>query len=137
MTGVQTCALPISFVLWDKLLPHDAFLQMQGIVEAPRDSARDSEMQVRAALGRTWYSDAPFGRAWTPMIEAIGVKPLASGAATEWDLVPQLQITLSRRQHVQAGAGFRMPVNERASRTGSLVFYLLWDWADGRIREGW
>jgi hypothetical protein len=30
-----------------------------------------------------------------------------------------------------------MPVNERASRTGSFVFFLLWDWADGRIREGW
>jgi mono/diheme cytochrome c family protein len=126
-----------SFVLWDKLLPHDAFMQMQGIFEAPRDSARDSEAQIRVAFGRTWTADAPFGRGWTPMIEAIGVKPLTAGAKTEWDLVPQLQVTLSRRQHIQAGAGFRMPANDRANRTGSFVFFLLWDWADGRLREGW
>jgi len=126
-----------SFVLWDKLLPHDSFLQLQGIVETPRDSALDSEVSVRAAFGRTWTADKPFGRAWSPMIELLGTKPLASGAATEWDVVPELQVTLSKRQHIQAGAGFRMPVNDRPNRTGSFVFYLLWDWFDGGIREGW
>jgi mono/diheme cytochrome c family protein len=126
-----------SFVLWGKVLPHDAFFQFQGIAEVPRDSALDSEVSFRAALGRTWTADKPFGRAWTPMIEVLGAKPLASGADTEWDLVPQLQVTLSKRQHIQAGAGFRVPVNDRLNRTGSFVFYLLWDWFDGGIREGW
>jgi hypothetical protein len=126
-----------SFVLWDKLLRHDSFIQLQGIAEVPRDSALDSEISVRAAFGRTFFADAPFGRAWTPMIEVLGAKPLASGADTEWDVVPELQVTLSKRQHIRAGAGFRIPANDRANRTGSFVFYLLWDWFDGRIREGW
>jgi len=126
-----------SFVLWGKLLPHDAFVQLQGAAEVPRASALDSEVSVRAAIGRTWTADQSFGRAWTPMIEVLGAKPLASGAGTEWDVVPQLQVTLSKRQHIQAGAGFRVPVSDRSNRTGAFVFYLLWDWADGRLREGW
>jgi mono/diheme cytochrome c family protein len=126
-----------SFVLWGKVLPHDMFLQVQGIAEVPRDSALDSEVSFRAAVGRTWTADRPFGRAWTPMIELLGAKPLSDGAATEWDVVPQLQVTLSRRQHIQAGAGFRVPANEKADRKGSFVFYLLWDFADGSLREGW
>jgi mono/diheme cytochrome c family protein len=134
--GAGTTVLE-SFVLWGKLLPHDSFLQVQGIAEVPRDAALDSELSVRAAFGHTITADHGFGRAWTPMVEVLGAKPLASGATTEWDVVPQLQVTLSKRQHIQAGAGFRLPVSERASRTGSFVFYLLWDWADGAIREGW
>lgn len=126
-----------SFVMWDKLLHRDWFLQLQGIAEVPRDAALDSEMVMRAAVGRTLFADAPFGRAWTPMLEVLGAKPLTSGAETEWDIVPELQVTLSKRQHIRAGAGFRVPVNDRPNRTGSFVFYLLWDWFDGRIREGW
>jgi mono/diheme cytochrome c family protein len=134
--GVGSSVLE-GFVLWDKILAHDSFLQFQGAVESPRDAALDDEVSFRAALGRTWTADAPFGRAWTPMVEVLAAKPLVGGADIEWDLVPQLQITLSKRQHIQAGAGFQVPVSERSSRTGSFVFYLLWDWFDGGIREGW
>ncbi len=125
------------FVLYGKALPRDAFLQVQGIVEMPRDSALDDELVVRAALGRSWFTDAPFGRAWTPMVEVLGARPLTGGADTEWDLVPQLQVTLSRRQHVQLGAGIRLPANDRANRADELVFYLLWDWYDGGVLQGW
>jgi hypothetical protein len=44
---------------------------------------------------------------------------------------------LNTRQHVQAGIGIRVPVTDRSSRTGELVFYLLWDWFDGGVLEGW
>jgi hypothetical protein len=126
-----------SFILYGKVLPNDSFLQVQGIAEFPSDSAFEDEVVVRAAYGRTWTADAPFGRAWTPMIEVLGARELASGAETEWDLVPQLQISLSTRQHVQAGIGFRVPATDRNNRTGELVFYLLWDWFDGGVLQGW
>jgi hypothetical protein len=71
------------------------------------------------------------------MIEVLGARELASGAETEWDLVPQLQFSLSTRQHVQAGIGFRVPATDRSNRTGELVFYLLWDWFDGGVLQGW
>ncbi len=142
-TGDETAGFGVGssvlegFVLWGKLLRNDSFLQLQGAAEFPRDALLEDEVSIRAAYGRTWTADKPFGRAWTPMLEVLGARPLESGADTEWDLVPQLQVTLSKRQHIQAGAGFRVPVSERSTRTSALVFYLLWDWFDGGIREGW
>jgi hypothetical protein len=126
-----------SFVLFGKLLPHESFLQFQGIVELPNDSALEDELVVRAAYGRTWTADAPFGRTWTPILEVLGARELTGGAETEWDIAPQVQVSLSTRQHVQAGVGFRVPVTDRGNRATEFVFYLLWDWFDGGVLQGW
>jgi hypothetical protein len=50
--------------------------------------------------------------------------------------VPQIQITLNRRQHIMMNVGYRMPVDD-ASRTSQIMVYLLWDWFDGGFTEGW
>lgn len=126
-----------SFVLYGKILPHDSFVQFQGIVEMPNDSTLEDELVVRAAYGRTWTADAPFGRTFTPMIEVLAARELGGGAQTQWDLAPQLQISLSKRQHVLGAIGFRQPITQRDSRSTELVFYLLWDWFDGGVLEGW
>lgn len=126
-----------SFVLFGKILPRDSFFQIQGIAEFPNDRALEDEIAVRSAIGRTWTTDGAFGRAWTPMLEVLGARELDGDADTEWDVVPQVQITLSARQHVIAGAGFRVPVTQRSERPNELVFYLLWDWFDGGVLQGW
>ena len=125
-----------SFVLYGKLLPNDTFVQLQGILEFPTDSSLDDELVVRGAYGKTWTADRPFGRAWTPMIEVLGARGL-DGGSTEWAVAPQVQVTLNKRQHVIASAGFRVPVTERGARSTEFVFYLLWDWFDGGVLEGW
>ena len=61
-----------SSVLYGKLLPGDAFVQAQGILEMPNDSALEDELVARAVVGKTWTADAPFGRTWTPMLEVAG-----------------------------------------------------------------
>jgi hypothetical protein len=134
--GAGTAVLEAQ-VLYDKLLPRDSFLQVQGIAEMPRDRDVPDELAFRAALGRTWTRDAGFGRAWTPMLEVLAARELEGGADVEWDVVPQLQVSLSARQHVLASAGFRLPVSGRDSRATELVFYLLWDWYDGGVLQGW
>jgi hypothetical protein len=126
-----------SFILFGKLLPGDSFVQLQGIAEFPADSAFEDEIAVRAAVGKTWTTGGPFGRAWTPMIEVLGARALNGGADTQWDLVPQVQVTLNARQHVMAAAGLRLPVSQRSERETQFVFYLLWDWFDGGVLEGW
>ncbi|HLF11758.1 MAG TPA: cytochrome c, partial [Gammaproteobacteria bacterium] len=126
-----------SFIMFGKLLPRDAFLQIQGIAEFPTDDALEDEIAVRAALGRTWTTGGPFGRAWTPIVEILGARALDGGADTQWDLVPQFQVTLNARQHLMANAGLRLPVTQRSERETELVFYLLWDWFDGGVLEGW
>jgi hypothetical protein len=126
-----------SSVMYGKLLPGDAFIQAQGILEMPNDSALEDEFIVRAVVGKTWTTDSSFGRAWTPMLEVVAKRELEGGAKTEWDLAPQLQISLNRRQHVLGAIGIRQPITDRGNRPTELVLYLLWDWFDGGVLEGW
>jgi len=126
-----------SSVMYGKMLPRDSFLQVQGILELPNDSSFEDELVARAVIGRTWTADAPFGRTWTPMLEVLAARDLASGADTQWDLAPQLQVSLNRRQHVLGAIGIRQPITDRSNRPTELAFYLLWDWFDGGVLEGW
>jgi hypothetical protein len=126
------------FAAYGQLLPKNGFLQFQGGVEVPthRDDASKAVFW-RAVAGASIAQGAGFGRLWSPMVELLADRELASGEKTNWDVVPQLQVTLSRRQHIRANVGFRVPVTNAALRSTALVFYLLWDWFDGGIRDGW
>jgi len=127
-----------TFVTFGTLLPSDSFFQFQGGVELPTDTTMASnEAFWRATIGRTHTQHAPFGRAWSPMVEVLAARELESGATTHWDIVPQFQVTLNTRQHVRFNVGWRTPLSERRGRSSSLVFYFLWDWFDGGLRDGW
>ena len=71
------------------------------------------------------------------MIEVLASRDIESGADIEWDLVPQFQVTLNTRQHVMANFGLRIPTEDEPGRETQFVFYLLWDWFDGGVLEGW
>jgi len=71
------------------------------------------------------------------MVEFLADRDLETGAKTNWDIVPQMQVALSRRQHVMASAGIRRPVNNTFGRSTQVMFYVLWDFFDGGLREGW
>ena len=71
------------------------------------------------------------------MVELLADRDLQTFAKTNWDVVPEFQVTLSRRQHVRANVGLRIPATNTAGRPAQLMFYLLWDWQDGRLSEGW
>jgi hypothetical protein len=90
---------------------------------------------LRTAVGYTLAQDQGFGRAWTPMAEVLVTKPGASRA--EWDVVPQVQVSLSKLQHVLVNLGVRIPLNQRDERKPQLVAYLLWDWFDGGLFQFW
>jgi hypothetical protein len=78
-----------------------------------------------------------FGRTWSPMVEVLGARELASGEPVLWDVVPQMQVTLSKRQHIMINVGVRVPVNGRDSRRTQVLTYFLWDWFDGGLFDGW
>jgi len=71
------------------------------------------------------------------MAEFIADRDLVTGATTNWDIVPEIQIPISKRMHILANVGFRMPVNNSADRPKQIMFYLLWDYVDGSLRKGW
>jgi hypothetical protein len=132
--GGTTVAEP--FVTASQILPRDGFLHLHSGLEFPLKSDEPNEAYWRAALGKT-FSQQQWGRAWSPMIEILGVKALGSAEDPQWDIVPQMQVTLSRRQHIMIDAGVRIPMNGRASRHPVFMSYFLWDWFDGGLLEGW
>jgi mono/diheme cytochrome c family protein len=125
------------FVAFGQMLPRDGFLHVHGGLERPfKEEAGAGEAFWRIAGGKTFARDR-FGRAWSPMIELLAARELESGQRPEWDVVPQMQVTLSTRQHIMMSAGLRIPVNDRESRRKTFVAYFLWDWFDGGLFDGW
>jgi hypothetical protein len=125
------------FVAVGQMLPADGFIQFQGGVELPWDRERAArEAFWRTAIGKSFIADR-FGRSWTPMIEIVGSKPFDGAGPAEWDVVPQMQVTLSRRQHIAINAGVRVPLNHRDNRPAQVLTYFLWDWFDGALLDGW
>jgi hypothetical protein len=74
---------------------------------------------------------------WSPMVEFMADRDFLTGARTNWDVMPEMQVTLSRRQHVRFNVGVRLPATNTRNRYPQVMFYLLWDYIDGRLREGW
>jgi hypothetical protein len=124
------------FVAFGQVLPADGFVQAQVGVEVPLGSDRTKEAFWRGVAGRS-FVEGRFGRTWSPMIEVLAAKELARGEPVRWDVVPQVQVTLSRRQHVMLNVGVRVPANDRGSRRTQVLTYLLWDWFDGALFDGW
>lgn len=124
------------FLAFGQALPRDAFIQSRVLIEGPLRRSATQEAALQIAIGRSFFIPE-YGRSWTPMLEIIGNRELEQGAASEWSLVPQLQISLSRRQHVRLGIGASLPVDHRDERDTRVMAYLLWDWYDGGLFEGW
>lgn len=124
------------FVAAARNLPRDAFVQAHAGVELPVDPARaEREWFARLALGITVGSE--FGRAFSPMVEVVSSGELESGSRAVLDWVPQMQVSLSKRQHILFNAGVRLPLTEREGRKPVFLTYLLWDWFDGGFFDGW
>ncbi len=71
---------------------------MPGGIEIPSDGDATKEAYLRTAIGTTFAQDRGFGRAWSPQVEVLWARPF--GEQSEWDVVPQLQVSLSKLQHV-------------------------------------
>ena len=110
-------------------------MQVHAGIEIPADSDAPREGFVRSAVGTTLAADRGFGRAWSPQIELLWARP--EGGPAEWDVVPQVQVTLSKLQHVMLAAGVRVPITQRDERRPQALLYLLWDWFDGGLFEMW
>ena len=96
----------------------------------------DNEFLFRNALGWSGQTGT-FGRTWSPMLEVLVGRDLVAGEDFIFDLVPQMQVTLNKRQHIMANVGVRVPLNKRDERHAEVLFYVLWDWFDGTLFEGW
>ncbi|MCA1796340.1 MAG: c-type cytochrome [Desulfuromonadaceae bacterium] len=125
------------YISYGQLLPADFSFQFQAGAALPFDTDRaNEEIFWRGVLGKTFVLGR-YGHAITPMVEILGSKELVSEADTNWDAVPQIQIPLNRRQHVRLGIGAQLPLNNTDQREETYQVYVLWDWFDGGLFEGW
>ena len=125
------------FVAFGKILPSDGFLQVHTGIELPTDTTKSArEAFARLALGKS-FTQGAWGRSWSPMVELLVAHESGSDEPTLWDLAPQMQVTLSRRQHIMISGGIKIPLNERSDRGVEVATYFLWDWFDGGLFDGW
>jgi len=134
-TGTTTFGM---FGAFAQLFPTNTFVQFQGGGDLPVDTERAPRSVFwHTAVGQSLAGDHGLGRLWSPMVEFLGDRDLTTGAKTNWDVLPEMQVTISKRQHIRANLGVRVPVTNTAGRPLQLMFYVLWDWGDGRLNEGW
>ncbi len=126
------------FASFDQLFPSNTWVQFQMGADLPHDTrAAPQSLFYYTAIGQTFGQDHLLGRQWSPMVEFLANRDLVDGAKTDWDVMPEMQVTLSRRQHIRVDVGVREPFTDTAGRTPTVNFYVLWDWADGKFWEGW
>src|SRR5262245_15566532 len=127
-----------TFAAFGQRLTDRSFIQIQTGGEFPTDTEKVPRAAFfRSAIGNTFAQNHGFGRIWTPMVEFIADHEFETGARTNWDIVPQMQVALNKRQHVRLNVGIRTPMNNTFGRDTQLMFYVLWDFFDGGLREGW
>jgi mono/diheme cytochrome c family protein len=142
-TGKQSEGLGSGFTTFEswgafgQMLPRMSFVQLHAGIGIPSDSTRAAkEAFWRAAIGKTFTAPA-YGRIWTPMVEVVGARSIEAGAASEWDVVPQMQVSLSKRRHIMVSGGVQLPITERDARKAQVLTYFLWDWYEGGLFDGW
>ncbi len=124
------------FAMFGQALGTNGFLQLHAGYEIPSDHSKArNEGFLRTALGFSFAEDEGVGRVWSPIAEVIVARP--NGGTAEWDIVPQMQITLSKLQHVLLSLGVRVPINERLERKPQVLTYVVWDWFDGGLFQFW
>jgi mono/diheme cytochrome c family protein len=126
------------FAAFDQLFPTNSWIQFQMGADLPHDTKiAPQSLFWRTAVGQSFAGDHGLGRLWSPMVEFVANRDLTTGAKTNWDIVPEMQVTISHRQHIRADLGLRTPATNTQGRPKQLMFYLLWDWQDGKLTEGW
>lgn len=123
------------FLAFGQALPRDGFIQAQAGVGVPTNG--DTKEVFWRLVGGKTFTQGQFGRSWSPMVELVAAKDLADGESVNWDIVPEFQVTLSKRQHIMAAFGARVPLNGRDSRHTQVLAYFLWDWFDGGLFSAW
>lgn len=127
-----------TFAAFDQVFPTNTILQTQVGADLPRHTNIESQsVFFHSAIGQIFAADHGTGRMWTPMMEFLAERDLEDRARTDWDVLPQLQVTISRRQHIRGDFGVRVPVTNTSGRSIQLMLYLLWDWQDGSLTKGW
>ena len=135
------------FLTYTQILPwRSYFLQQVGAEGTFKRHEDPIQAYARTTIGKTFLADKGFGRAFSVANEFVTTRNLAPGQNFSLSLTPQVQLTVSKRQHMRLGIGVNLPVVKgppnpaiiiNPVNTRQLTFYWLWDTFDGGFFEGW
>lgn len=135
------------FLTYTQILPKRSyFLQQVGAEGTFKRHDDPIQAYARSTIGKTFLADKGFGRGFSIASELITTRNLASRQNFTLTVVPQFQVTVSKRQHMRLGVGVNIPVVKGPPNPGiiinpvntqQLTFYWLWDTFDGGFFEGW
>jgi mono/diheme cytochrome c family protein len=132
------------YLEFDQLFPSQTFIEFQGGADLPVNTRiAPDDLTWYTVLGQNFQQSHGLGRLWSPMVELLVTRDLQTGASTSLDLIPQFEVTLSKRQHVRGDVGVRIPTLKGSSQGSfssggiQVLFYVLWDFQEGKITHGW
>ncbi len=116
-----------AFGTFSQALPRDGFLHAHTGVEVPADAETGGKGDILAVRVGKSFMEQRWGRAWSPMVEILGARELEDGSEAEWDVLPQVQVSLSnasaradeyRRAHAALAAARAAHERARVSAVG-------------------
>src|SRR5207245_6539758 len=91
-----------TFAAFDQLFPTNTFVQFQMCVDLPRHTdISPQSLFWRTALGQSFAADHGLCRLWSPMVEVFADNGLITGRRTNWDILPHMHVTISRRKNTK------------------------------------
>ncbi len=117
-------------------------LTFQGTARAdlPFDKFSDGSVELS---GVTHWSPSPWPRSLHPGLELVASFPIdrddggSNKKFAQFSLIPQAQIGLSKSGHIALNLGAEIPLNDTDRYDYRAYIYLLWDFADGGLFQGW
>jgi mono/diheme cytochrome c family protein len=100
----------------------------------PVDEVGDGEIELS---GIFQWVPSPWPRGFMPGLEGIVKTPFDSDQGdTEWSVIPQVLVGLTKGGHVAASLGVEVPGSDQPWDY-RVHFFLTWDYADGPFWKGW
>jgi cytochrome c len=133
----------------DEFIPYVAMakqltdkLTIQGTARStlPLDKFNDGNVELSSVVH---WSPSIWPRSVSPGLELVASFPIDRGTGasrksfSQVSLIPQAQIGLNKRGHIMLNLGAEVPLNDTDRYDYRAYAYLIWDFADGGLFEGW
>tara|TARA_R110000782_G_scaffold191602_2_gene281414 strand:+ start:4041 stop:5153 length:1113 start_codon:yes stop_codon:yes gene_type:complete len=133
----------------DEFIPYIAIakrltktLTMQGTARStlPFENFSDGDVEISSVVH---WSSSLWPRSIKPGLELVASFPIERETGTsrksfsQVSLIPQAQVGLNKRGHIMLNIGAEIPLNDTHRYDYRGYAYLVWDFADGGLFDGW
>ncbi len=130
----------IPYIAAAKRLTDKITFQSTARADLPFDRFSDGSVELS---GVVHWTPSPWPRSLHPGLELVASFPIERGTGSDradfaqLSLIPQAQIGLSKGGHIALNLGAELPINDTDRYDYKAYLYLIWDFADGGLLQGW